>query len=125
MDVATLARAQAVNRIAIGAGMTLFPGLFGRVWAGGALSDKRARVLGRAVGARDLTLGLGGVLAQRDGDREWARRSFAAQALADTVDLLAILGAGDSLSRPVRLVGGSLAAGSAAVAAAYARELAN
>jgi hypothetical protein len=121
MDVAALARTQALNRIAMGAGLIALPRLLGRVWAGAAARDERAQVLVRAVGARDLALGVAGVLALRDGDRAWVRRTFAAHAFADVVDLLAMLAAGDRLPLSSRLVGVPLAAGSAAVAAGYAR----
>lgn len=124
MDVATIARAQAVNRVVIGAGLMALPGVFGRNWIGSAAKDDRAKVLARALGARDLLTGAAGLLALSEGDREWARWSFAAQAWADAVDFAAIMAAGDRVPLGTRVVGGSLAAGSAAVAAAYARELA-
>jgi hypothetical protein len=124
VDVAKLARAQAVNRVSMGAGLMLLPRVYGRVWASSEARDERARVLARALGARDLALGATGLLALRDGDSEWAARSFAAQAWADAVDFVAILRAGSALPLTSRVLGGTLAAGSAAVAAAYARELA-
>jgi hypothetical protein len=123
MDVATLARAQAVNRLWMGSGLILLPGLLGRVWVGSAAVDDRAKVLARSLGARDLALGAAGVLALRDGDRRWASRSFGAQAFADAVDLLAIV-AGPRVPLGSRIVGDAMAAGSAAVAALYARRLA-
>jgi hypothetical protein len=124
MDVAKLARQQTMNRIAIGAGLIAFPGVLGRIWAGSEASDDRAKVLGRALGVRDLALGAGGVLALRDGDRRWASRSFAAQAGADAVDFVALV-SGRRVPLASRLIGGTLAAGSAAVAALYARRLAD
>jgi hypothetical protein len=120
MDVATLARAQAMNRVSMGAGLMLAPGLLGRVWAGSNASDPRAKVLSRSLGVRDLALGAAGLVALRDRDTGWARRAFAAQALADAVDFAAILATAPKVSK---LVGGPLAAGSAAVAAAYAARL--
>jgi hypothetical protein len=123
MDVARLARAQAVNRVVIGSGLTLLPHLFGRIWVGPGAAEDRARVLARAVGPRDLAIGAAGLLALRQGDSEWARRSFAAQALADAVDLVAILAAGRKVPLRTRITGAVMAGGSAAVAAAYARRL--
>ncbi|MEA2320843.1 MAG: hypothetical protein QOD81_693 [Solirubrobacteraceae bacterium] len=123
MDVATLARAQSQNRVLIGAGLMVLPGLFGRAWVGSAALDDRASVLARSLGARDLALGVAGLVALRDGDRRWASRAFAAQAFADGVDLVAIV-AGRRVPLGSRLVGGVMAGGSAAVAAAYARRLA-
>jgi hypothetical protein len=120
MDLATIARAQAVNRVALGAGLIAVPRLFARIWSGRAASDERARVLARGLGARDAALGVGGLLALRDGDRRWAARTFGAQAAADAVDLLAVLMARDRLGRSTRAVAGTMAAGSAGIAAAYA-----
>jgi hypothetical protein len=124
MDVAKLARGQAVNRVAIGAGLIALPGLFARVWIGSGASDDRAKVLARALGVRDLMLGAAALVALRDGDSAWVRRAFAAQAVADAVDFLAIVPAGSDVPLPSRILGGTMAAGSAAVAAAYAERLA-
>jgi hypothetical protein len=123
MDVAKLARDQSLNRVAMGAALIVVPGVVGRAWAGPLAKDDRAKVLARALGARDLALGASGLLALREGDTAWARRSFAAQAFGDGVDFLAIAAAGGRLPVSARLVGGTLAATSAAVAAAYARRL--
>jgi hypothetical protein len=121
MDVASLARGQAVNRVLMGTGLLVAPQVVGRVWAGPLAGDERARVLGRALGARDLALGAAGLLALRDGDAAWTRRAFDFQAFADAVDLVAIAAAGRALPLPTRLLGIVMAGGSAAVAAAYAR----
>jgi hypothetical protein len=124
VDLTTLARAETSSRVAIGAGLLVLPGVLGRLWAGAVAGDDRAQVLARAVGARDLALGAAAVVAQRDDDRAWTRRVFAAHAFADAVDLLAVLAPGSRVPLSSRLVAGTLAAGSAAVAAAYARSLA-
>jgi len=121
MDVGRLARGQAVNRVLMGTGLLVAPHVVGRVWAGPLAGDDRARVLARALGARDLALGAAGLLAVRDGDEAWTRRAFDFQAFADAVDLVAILGAGRALPLPNRVLGAVMAGGSAAVAAAYAR----
>jgi hypothetical protein len=121
MDLGSIARAQAVNRIAIGAGLVLAPGLLARVWVGSSASDERAKVLARSLGIRDLALGAGGVLAVRDGDRMWVQRTFAAQAAADALDCL-VLVAGRKVPRASRVLGAAMAGGSAAVAALYARD---
>ena len=124
MDVAQLARGQAVNRVLMGAGLVLAPGVVGRNWVGPAAKDERAKVLARSLGVRDLAIAAGGLVALGRGDTEWASRSFYAQAVADAVDFVAILAAGRAVPLGTRLTGGTLAAGSAAVAAAYARRLA-
>jgi hypothetical protein len=123
MDVADLAKAQAVNRVLLGAGLIALPGVFGRVWSGREAGDDRAQVLARALGARDLALGASGLVALREGDRTWSSRAFAAQALGDAVDLVAVLSAGRALGRSTRALAGTMAAGSAGVAAAYAWRL--
>jgi len=123
MDVDKLARAQSVNRVLVGTGLLLAPTAFGRTWGGPLAGDDRGRVMARALGARDLALGVAGLLAERDDDRGWAIRSFAAQAFADGVDFAAIV-ATPKLPLGSRLLGGVMAAGSAAVAAAHAARLA-
>ena len=121
MDAAKLARGLAVNRVSFGAGLMLAPRLYGRVWIGSGARDDRAQVLARAVGVRDLALGAGGLLALRDGDAERARQWFAAQGVADAVDLLATVIAGRRVPRAARIVAASVAAGSAAIAAYVSR----
>jgi hypothetical protein len=122
MDVAEMARRQTYNRVAIGAGLTLLPGLLARVWVGSAARDDHAKILARSLGARDLALGVTGVLALRDGDTRWARRAFGMQAFADAIDLVAIVG-GRGAPKGSRVLGGAMAAGSAAVAAVYAARI--
>jgi superfamily II helicase len=90
------------------------------VWVGSAASDSRAKLLARALGIRQLALGAAGVLALREDDPQSVRRAFAAQAVADAIDIVALV-AGRDFPRASRVSGGTLGAGSAAVAAAYAR----
>jgi hypothetical protein len=120
MDIESLARGLAVNRISFGAGLVLAPSLYGRTWIGSGAKDPRAQVLARALGARDLALGAGGLQALRAGDRERARRWFAAQGVTDAVDLVATLLGGRDVALPARVFAASMAAGSAAIALAYA-----
>jgi hypothetical protein len=120
MDVTKLARGLALNRVSFGAGLILAPGLYARTWIGGlAGDDDRARLLARALGARDLVLGSGGLLALRAGDHDRAREWFAAQGITDGVDLIATLVAGRDVPLPARAFAAIVAAGSAAIAAAY------
>jgi len=90
-----------------------------RPWVGAAADDVAARVFGRALGARDLALGLGalaalqGPAAQAGSARAWV----AAGALSDALDVVASLSSWDDLPRFTRwLVVGS--AGGAALAGA-------
>jgi hypothetical protein len=121
MDVVKLARGLAVNRISFGVGLMLLPRLYSRVWVGGdAAGEDATKLLARALGARDLALGTGGLLALREGDTERARRWFAAQGATDAVDFLATVAA-RGIPMPARVVAATMAAGSAAIAAAYVR----
>jgi hypothetical protein len=72
----------------MGTGLVLAPWLLARTWVGPRATDEHAKVLARSLGIRDLALGAAGVLALRERDREWLRRSFAAQAVADGVDFV-------------------------------------
>jgi hypothetical protein len=120
VDITKLARGLALNRISFGIGLILAPGLYARSWVGSdAAGEDTTKVLARALGARDLALGAGGLLALRAGDAEHARRWFAAQGMTDFVDLIATIAARD-VPKPARIFAGTMAAGSAAIAAGYA-----
>ena len=117
MELDALARGLAVSRIATGAGLLLAPGTYGRLWVGPGASKRWSRIAARSLGARELALGAGGLLSLRGGSAEDARRWFAAGAVPEVVDLvLAVAGP----RTPARVLGGAMAAGSAAIAAAYA-----
>jgi len=124
MESTSLARGLALNRISFGAGLILAPRIYARSWVGTrAAGQDSTTVLARALGARDLVLGAGGLLALREGDTDRARQWFAAQGITDAVDLLATLAA-RNLPLPARTFAAVMAAGSAAVAAAYVRSAA-
>jgi MoxR-like ATPase len=121
MNVNSLARGLAINRISFGVGLILAPGLYARSWVGSkAAEEETTKVLARALGARDLALGAGGFLALRHEDSERARRWFTAQGVTDAVDFLATIAARD-IPLPARVFAAAMAAGSAAIAAAYVR----
>jgi len=121
MDVVKLARGLAVNRISFGAGLVLVPRLYARTWVGaGAAGEDATKVLARALGARDLALGAGGLAALREGNVDAARRWFAAQGASDAIDLVATVAA-RGLPLPARVFAVVMAAGSAAIAGAYVR----
>jgi hypothetical protein len=119
MEPRDLAIAQARGRMAFGAAFVLAPGLAARGWVGADALRPGAKVLCRALGARDLALGLGVVIAIDRGApvRGWLEGS----ALADAMDFVATLRAGDSLPPAGRWGVLALAGGSAAVAAWLAR----
>ena len=104
--------AVAVGRVAIGVTALAWPAAPSRPWVGAAADDLAARVFGRALGARDLALGLG-ALAALQGQDGSAPAWVAAGALSDTLDVAASLASWRELPR----IGRWLVAGSAAAAA--------
>lgn len=113
MNEEGLALVLARMRIGIGAAAMIAPGV-----AAGALSGRRASgiepLLARMLGARDVTLGLGTVLAIRR--RSPARGWLEGSALSDSADVLSCLLARDEMrSRSflaTLMLGGASAAGS-------------
>lgn len=59
MDRHHLIRLLAVGRIAVGSGLVLAPRLFGGTWFGAAATQPATQVAIRALGIRDLVLGVG------------------------------------------------------------------
>ena len=115
------ARWLAAGRVALGVAAVLRPELPARPWVGTEEAGGAAgAVLGRALGGRDISLGLGALLALRDGRAAGPAASWVAGgALADGVDALATL-----LSWRALPAGGRVAittvAGSAAILGALA-----
>jgi hypothetical protein len=87
VDARTLTRAHALGRVALGAGLTLAPRLTAAAWLGRDARRPATQVPIRALGARDLAIGLGTAYAvgQGHGVRPW----LGAGALADAIDLAA------------------------------------
>jgi hypothetical protein len=87
MEPQTLARLLAVARIGIGAALMVAPDRVLGPWLGKDGRTEGARVLGQAMGIRDLVVGAGqlGALVRGDGARPWLR----AGAACDLVDLAA------------------------------------
>ena len=111
-----MAMAQARGRIAFGLGFLLLPGLTGRMWIGRDADRTGTKLFIRAMGARDLAIGLGVVIAIDRGApvRGWLEAST----LADLADFAATLIARDEL--PAAAVPQALAiAGGSAVTAAW------
>jgi hypothetical protein len=106
----------------MGAGLVLAPRIFARPWVGRYASQETSKVLARSLGVRDAAVGAAGLLAIARDDSAWLRRSFGAMAIADAVDFVAIVTGRVPVS--AKLLGGTMAAGSAAVAAEYARRVA-
>ena len=120
----------AAARVAVGVVALAWPALPSRPWVGTgeAGGDLPSRVFGRALGGRDLALGLGALAALRQadsgsgapGEQRPASAWVAAGALSDAMDVAASLAAWRELPRLTRwLVVGS-AAGAALAGAAGA-----
>jgi len=122
-DLPALARrgaaAVAAGRVAIGLAALAVPSVPSRPWVGAAADDLAATVFGRALGARDVALGVGTLAALRRtaADPESASVWVAAGALSDALDVVASLSSWRRLPRTGRwLVAGS--AGAAALVGA-------
>lgn len=95
-----VATAVAAARVAIGVGALVAPELLLRPWAGSG--ERGERLLARAIGGRDLALGLGALLAMRHDSavRGWVE----AGGLADAVDAAVTAASWSSLPRRGRWV---------------------
>jgi hypothetical protein len=109
------------SRIAFGAAFVLTPGLTGRLWIGDDAKRPAVKVFTRALGVRDLAIGLGVAIALDRGApvRGWLE----AAALSDAVDFVATLVAGGSIPRGARNGTMIVAGASAATGVALARAL--
>ena len=110
--------AVATGRVALGVAALGWPSIPARPWVGAAADDVAARVFGRALGARDLALGLGTLAAfgHPDGAGAW----IAAGALSDALDVAASVSSWGELPRVSRWLVVLSAGGAAAVGAAGA-----
>jgi hypothetical protein len=116
------ALAVAAGRVALGVAALAWPSVPARPWVGAAADDLAARVFGRALGARDLALGLGALAAlQRPAaDPGSAAAWVAAGALSDALDVAASLASWRELPRGSRWLVVASAGGAALVGAAEA-----
>src|SRR6266513_2878807 len=96
-----LAGLMSLGRLGFGVAFIAQPNLMERGWIGKQARVPGAQVLARAVGARDLALGLGGVQAVIRGDGS-ARPWLGAAAICDAVDFGATLAAGRRIPRQPR-----------------------
>jgi len=125
-DVPSLLRrgavAVAAGRVALGVTALIWPSVPARPWVGAAADGVAVQVFGRALGARDLALGLGalaalqGPAAQAGSARAWV----AAGALSDALDVMASLSSWDDLPRFTRWLVAASAGGAALAGAAGA-----
>ncbi len=132
------ATAVAVSRVGVGVVAFAAPALVSRSWVGGAGGGPSSRVLGRALGGRDLALGLGALATLRlplDPAPPWPSGPFGPAgsgpaavwvglaALADGLDLLTTARAWHELPPLQRWLVALSSGGAAAVGAAAAAVL--
>lgn len=119
MQARDLALSNARGRMAIGAALVLAPRLAGPMWIGRDADSRAVNVLARGLGARDLALGLGMAVALDRGApvRGWLEGA----ALADGVDLVSTLLAGDAIPASKRRAVALIAGASLIACAALAR----
>jgi hypothetical protein len=110
MDPRTIARGQALGRVAFGFGLVVAPSAVAGAWVGGPAERPGGRVLAVAMGARDLAIGLAllRALGRSNGAGAWIRAGM----LADTADLVATLRERDELPTVAVPVVAAMAAGS-------------
>jgi len=116
------ARALAVGRVALGAGMLIAPAAIGRPWIGRVADRAGTRVALRGFGARDLVLG--GIALHLAGRGPAGARALQACALVDVADAVATLAGRRDLPAVGAIGVAALAAGSAAAEVALSRSLA-
>lgn len=119
------AQTVAAGRVALGVAALAWPSIPARPWVGAAADDLAARVFGRALGARDLALGLGALAALQRPAAEPGSASawIAAGALSDALDVVASLSAWPELPRGSRWLVAASAGGAALAGAAGALAL--
>lgn len=112
-SVRSAAKGMAIGRILVGVGLLTAPSKAGRAWVGDSVDTGVPRMLVQSVGARDLLLGIGTLVALQGGKpaRMWLQIAVA----ADAADALLTLRYFGSLPATGRI--GTLAI---TVAAAYA-----
>lgn len=120
-----LAMAIAVGRTALGVAAITTPDRPLRPWVGSLADDRRAIALARALGGRDIGLGVAALYELRNPDRDssGAKTIVALGGLADAVDVAATLLAFGALPKKSRWLILAAAGGSAIASAASARQL--
>ena len=112
----------AAGRVALGLTALAWPLVPARPWVGASADDVTARVFGRALGARDLALGLGALAALQRPSAETGSAGawVAAGALSDALDVAASLSSWRALPRVTRWLVVASAGGAALAGAAGA-----
>ena len=101
MDEREMARALAVARVGVGAGLFLTPGLGAATWVGRDAKTAGVKTLSRGFGVRDAIIGVGLFRALENDDNDEIRRWLLFGAAADAADLVGTLASWRGLP-PVR-----------------------
>jgi len=112
----------ALGRLALGAALVAAPrAAVGKGWVGDDAQRPTSALLLRAVGARDIALALGALVALRNGGalRPW----LIGASIADATDLVATLSSGDAVPAQGRAAVGALAGGALVQQLAIARSV--
>ncbi len=109
-----------LGRVAIGAALFVFPSLSARVWLGQPAKGSVSRVTMRALGAREVVLGLGTLMALegRGEPSAWIE----AGALCDVADTY-LVATSKGIPLPRRVASVAITAGAAYIAIKVAEEL--
>jgi hypothetical protein len=91
MDEREMARALAMARIGVGAGLFALPGLSAATWVGRDAKTAGVRTFSRGFGVRDAIIGAGLFRALENGDGAEIRRWLLFGAAADGADLVGTL----------------------------------
>ena len=121
MQARDFALSHARSRMAFGAALIVAPGTSARLWIGDDARRPGVKVIARALGIRDIALGLGIAIALDRGApvRGW----FEAAALSDSVDFVATLLARGSIPDGGRRAVAAIAGSAALTCIALARAL--
>lgn len=121
MDLRLVARLLAGSRVLIGAALVAAPRTAGRLWLGADADRAPTEVALRALGAREVAIGLGALAALEAATP--VRRWLEAGALADLGDAAAMAVVGDDLPAASRAGTVAVAAGAAAAGVWLSRRL--
>jgi hypothetical protein len=112
MDLRALLRALAAGRVVVGSSLVVAPRFTGRRWIGETADDRAVMVFTRALGIRDLALGVGSLSALTNGEpaKQWTLLSAASDAVDFAATMLAVRRIGLRRAVPVLLVAGTAAA---------------
>ena len=112
--------AVAAGRVALGVAALTRPSVPARPWVGASADELGAQVFGRALGARDIALGLGALLAARKASQSQTAAWVAAGALSDALDTAITASAWSELPPATRWLIAASAGGAAVAGAAGA-----